>query len=110
MTQRITVTVSGLALCFLLGGPIGLAAALAVILVGFRPWLVALVIALPLTLAMAIATAVQGPFDQLVGFATERPIAHLLGLALASCLLMFALGYRSTPSAATAPLSSETDA
>lgn len=97
MTQRITVTVFGLAVCFLLGGPVGLAAALAVVAVGFRPWLVALAIALPLTVAMAVATVAQGPFRQFGGFAIERPIAHLFGLGLASCLLMFAIGNRSAP-------------
>jgi len=79
---------------FLVGGVVGLATAIVSVANASRPLELMRWIIVPLFAAMVAATLVQGRLAQDTAFAMERPLAHLLGLALAVALFSLAVTAR----------------
>jgi hypothetical protein len=94
VTRRIAFAVAMSVLGFVVGGVVGLAAAVVSVANASRPRALLQWIILPVFVAMVVATLVEGRLAQDIAFAQERPIAHLLGLALAIGLFVLAVTAR----------------
>lgn len=94
MTGRITIAVVLSMVGLLIGGLVGLAAAVVSVVNASRPREIMRWLVMPLFVAMVVATVVEGRLAQDMRFAEARPVAHLLGLALTVILIVLAVTAR----------------
>lgn len=91
MSRRLALPVAMCAVGFVIGGFVGLAAAIITVVNASRPRDLFLWIVTPLFVAMVATTVFEGRLSQDMGFALDRPVAHQLGLALAVVLLVMVI-------------------
>jgi hypothetical protein len=91
VTRRIVLVLVLAAVGFVVGGLVGLAAAVVATANARRPRQLVRWLILPVFVAMVVATVIEGPLTQSMSFAATRPMAHLLGLALAISLFVLAV-------------------
>lgn len=92
MRSRILFGLATAAFGLLVGGLVGLAAAVVSVLNVSRPRQLFTWFIVPLFVSMVAATLFQGRLAQDMSFALARPVAHQLGLALAIALMVLAVG------------------